>query len=321
MTAGENLPGQVERQGLYAYEHAVPELQREVQRLLGRCLVRLQQYERQLKSILAHHRLDGTLDELPHRRAERVEGFASDTLGTLLKELFESVVVPSGTQPVCIDERRVPADTAAVGYVLQIGVSISEHQRLIAEHKLFAQMRNSLVHHFIERFDIQTAAGCSEARSHLLAFDARIQTQIQQLVIWAKHIDSLSHAFSALSVQLEERIEQALSSALHVLFVCSQNKLRSPTAEQVFSEWPGIVVSSAGTNRGAETLVDAELVLWADLIFVMEKSHQQRLNVRFRGELKGKRVICLDIPDNYQFMQPELVRLLKKKVEKHLPRA
>lgn len=105
----------------------------------------------------------------------------------------------------------------------------------------------------------------------------------------------------------------------NVLFVCSQNRLRSPTAEQVFAGEPGIAVASAGLNRAAEQPVTAELVAWADLIFVMEKAHQRRLTARFRASLNGQRVICLDIPDEYAFMAPELVQLLEAKVRPHLP--
>ena len=53
---------------------------------------------------------------------------------------------------------------------------------------------------------------------------------------------------------------------------------------------------------------------WADIIFVMERAHRARLQRRFRARLKRARVICLDIPDDYAFMQPELVALLEKKV-------
>jgi predicted protein tyrosine phosphatase len=106
---------------------------------------------------------------------------------------------------------------------------------------------------------------------------------------------------------------------VHVLFICSQNKLRSPTAEQVFANWPGIECTSAGTNRGAETPLTPELVEWADLIFAMEKQHQRKLSERFRSQLNNKRVVCLGIADNYTFMQPELVALLQAKVGRHLP--
>ncbi|WP_342667000.1 hypothetical protein [Sphingomonas taxi] len=63
------------------------------------------------------------------------------------------------------------------------------------------------------------------------------------------------------------------------------------------------------------------MVASADVIFVMEKAHRSKLQRRFRAALGGKRVVCLDIPDEYDFMQPELVRLLKTKVSRHLPAA
>jgi predicted protein tyrosine phosphatase len=103
-----------------------------------------------------------------------------------------------------------------------------------------------------------------------------------------------------------------------LLFVCSQNKLRSPTAEQVFSQYPDVEAMSAGTNNDADTPLDAELVDWADIIFVMEKTHLGKLRGRFGQRLDGKRAICLDIPDNYEFMDPALVRLLETKVARYL---
>jgi predicted protein tyrosine phosphatase len=78
----------------------------------------------------------------------------------------------------------------------------------------------------------------------------------------------------------------------HVLFIYSQNRLRSPTAE---------------------------LIEWADLIFVMEKAHRHKLSAKFKPSLLNKRVICLDIPDEYEFMDPVLVRLLQSKVSRFLP--
>lgn len=103
-----------------------------------------------------------------------------------------------------------------------------------------------------------------------------------------------------------------------VLFLCSQNKLRSPTAEQIFASWPGIEVSSAGLNHDAEEPLTAEMVREADLIFVMEKAHRNRLAKRFKAALRA-RVVCLDIPDDYEFMDPDLVKLLQARVRRHLP--
>ena len=98
-----------------------------------------------------------------------------------------------------------------------------------------------------------------------------------------------------------------------VLFICSQNRLRSPTAEQVFSGRPGFEVASAGLNPEAETAVCPELLEWADVIFVMERSHRNKLSKKFRAHLGGKRIICLEIPDEFDYMDPALVRLLEAK--------
>lgn len=105
---------------------------------------------------------------------------------------------------------------------------------------------------------------------------------------------------------------------LKVLFVCSRNRLRSPTAEQVFSASPGIETDSAGLAPDAECPLGADQVEWADVICVMEKRHRVQLTQRFRQYLSGKKVVCLDIQDNYQFMQPELVSLLQKRFSSHL---
>jgi predicted protein tyrosine phosphatase len=105
----------------------------------------------------------------------------------------------------------------------------------------------------------------------------------------------------------------------NVLFICSQNRLRSPTAEQTFASHPGITVASAGLNNDAETPVTPDLVRWADVIFVMEKAHRNKLQKKFRADLKDARVICLDIPDEFEFMDGGLVRLLRAKVSRHLP--
>ena len=106
---------------------------------------------------------------------------------------------------------------------------------------------------------------------------------------------------------------------INLLFLCSRNRLRSPTAEQVFASRPGVETASAGLAPDAEEECSAELVEWADIIFVMERAHRTRLQKRFRKSLKSARVVCLDIPDDYAFMQPELVALLEKKVTPHLP--
>jgi predicted protein tyrosine phosphatase len=103
-----------------------------------------------------------------------------------------------------------------------------------------------------------------------------------------------------------------------VLFVCGRNKLRSPTAEQIFSSYPGIEVASAGLNDDSATPVSAEILEWADVIFVMEKTHRSKLSRRYGKHIKTQRIICLDIPDKFEYMDERLVRLLKAAVPRHL---
>jgi predicted protein tyrosine phosphatase len=104
-----------------------------------------------------------------------------------------------------------------------------------------------------------------------------------------------------------------------ILFLCSQNKLRSPTAEAVFQDHPGVEVDSAGLNNDAEVPLSAEQIEWADTIIVMEKVHRSRLNEKFRKYLGGKRIAVLGIPDNYEYMDEELVKLLKLRCQPYLP--
>ena len=108
-------------------------------------------------------------------------------------------------------------------------------------------------------------------------------------------------------------------SLTHVLFLCGKNRWRSPTAEQMFAEHPGIACASAGVSHDADVPVSAELLEWADLIFVMEPEHKAKLSARFKDYIDGKRVVCLGILDHYKYMDPALVKLLRIKVPPHLP--
>lgn len=96
------------------------------------------------------------------------------------------------------------------------------------------------------------------------------------------------------------------------------NRLRSPTAEHIFSSWPGVEAASAGVGNDADTPLTPELIDWADVIFVMERSHRSKMSAKFQRWLKGKRVVCLDIADEYQFMDPRLVRLLEERAGHYL---
>ena len=107
----------------------------------------------------------------------------------------------------------------------------------------------------------------------------------------------------------------------NLLFICSRNRLRSPTAEALFSGRAGFGVRSAGTAPDAECPVDAELIDWAQDIYVMEQHHKVKLVARFGKALSGKRLIVLRISDRFQFMDPELIGILEKKFKPALVNA
>lgn len=103
-----------------------------------------------------------------------------------------------------------------------------------------------------------------------------------------------------------------------ILFICSQNKLRSPTAEAIFSNREGWEVRSAGLNNDAEIPLGIEDVSWADYIFVMEQTHKKKLKKKFREYIKDQHIICLGIPDDYDYMDQELIVILNNKVPKFI---
>ena len=109
-----------------------------------------------------------------------------------------------------------------------------------------------------------------------------------------------------------------MSDPLKLLFVCSQNIWRSRTAEEIFARTPGWLVKSAGTEDGARIKITAGLVGWADVIFVMEKKHADRVREAFGDFLSDRRLICLRIPDDFPYMHPELIELLRDRVAEHV---
>lgn len=102
---------------------------------------------------------------------------------------------------------------------------------------------------------------------------------------------------------------------IKVLFVCSKNKWRSPTGEAIFRRRDGVSVRSAGTSRSAKKRLNLNDIRWSDIILVMEDKHATRIRADFRDETKHKKLHILDISDDYQFMNPELVEILRAKCE------
>jgi len=105
---------------------------------------------------------------------------------------------------------------------------------------------------------------------------------------------------------------------VRILFVCNLNMMRSPTAERLFASVPGLEVKSAGVDPAAATPIRAEIIEWADLIFVMERRQQRIMEHDFPEAAQGKKIVNLRIPDRYGFMDPALIAALLEKVAPHL---
>jgi predicted protein tyrosine phosphatase len=100
----------------------------------------------------------------------------------------------------------------------------------------------------------------------------------------------------------------------NLLFICSRNQWRSPTAENLWRRRAGFEARSAGTSPNARRPVGPADIRWADVIFVMERKHWQRLQAEYSRLLEHKRMHVLDIPDDYRYMDPELIAILEDTV-------
>jgi predicted protein tyrosine phosphatase len=105
------------------------------------------------------------------------------------------------------------------------------------------------------------------------------------------------------------------SERLNVLFICSKNQWRSPTAEKIYSKDPVVNTRSAGTSSKARRQVSLSDIKWSDLIIVMESKHKQRLVADFPEAMRYREIHVLGIEDNYKFMDPELIEELRAAID------
>lgn len=108
---------------------------------------------------------------------------------------------------------------------------------------------------------------------------------------------------------------------MRALFVSGEARTRSPTAAQVFADWPGVSTDFGGLSSGTDDALSADQIDWAELILVMEPRHAALLNDRFASRLVGKAVVTLNIRGGHGFMEPALVEELIDRAGPHLRRA
>ena len=105
---------------------------------------------------------------------------------------------------------------------------------------------------------------------------------------------------------------------MRVLFICHYNRKRSATAERVFGKDPALEVRSAGTSEDALVRVNERMLDWAEIVFIMDGEQRRDLAKMFPGHPAHGRTVCLEIEDKYDFLDPELVELLRERTASHL---
>ncbi len=163
--------------------------QREIQRMLGRCLLRLQQYEHLIKAIVAHHEIAGPAHSLESIRAARIADAASKTLGTLVGQLIGSYVVTDAADASTDVSANAPENVISFGVRMQLSMSAEDYARTENDLKELVLLRNNLVHHFIDQHNLWSVDGCRSAYDALATASSRIDQHFEQLRGWAEHME------------------------------------------------------------------------------------------------------------------------------------
>lgn len=167
----------------------VDALQREVQRKFGRNLLRLQQYERLIKTIVAEHDIAGSSSDLFNNRTAQYGAVATKTLGQVVGSLVGNFIVPTSNSPSSSNADEPPVDMTKPWVRMTSRIEFSEEnfKRIELSLATLVDLRNDLVHHFLEKHDIWSEAGCLAAIAQLDECFNLIDASHEELVQWARH--------------------------------------------------------------------------------------------------------------------------------------
>lgn len=188
-------------------EDALPTLQREVQRKLGRCMIRLQQYERSMKAVVANMTVEGPPEQLHAIHEQQVACARTKTLGTLVG-MFTGSYLSVAASPGQSEPKDTEADANSPNQAwLRISFGMAMPPERHAQTKLamaeLVGMRNDLVHHFLERFDLSQESGCRAADAHLDACLKQIDGHFQDMMAWVSSLEQ-ARAMMASFVQSQQ---------------------------------------------------------------------------------------------------------------------
>lgn len=173
---------------------APPPERREIDRLFGQCLLRLQSFELLMKAIVVTHRLSGSAEMLEQLQAQRIAETRRKTMGALAGDLMGNFLVPEGQQ----GSRDGLEDGPALSFLMQIRLPADEFSQIEAEHRELIAKRNALVHHFLEEHDLRSEEGCRAAARDISATIDRVARANDELIELAAGMDRARKAFAEL---------------------------------------------------------------------------------------------------------------------------
>ena len=164
------------------HDEGLPEARHEVEHLLGQCLLRLQFNELLMKSMMARHQLSAPMTGIKEVQANRAAETGRKTMGSLVKEMIGSFIVPEEPQGMLKDRE----DAHSIAWKFSIAIPTEEFAGIEAEHRDLLMLRNTLVHHFLEQHNLRTTDGCRAAQETLTNTLNRITRAYEELRCWAE---------------------------------------------------------------------------------------------------------------------------------------
>ncbi len=190
-------------------QETLPEIQREVQRKFGRAVLLLQQYERLAKALVAEQSVAGPIDKLAEIKASRAESISKKTLGQVVGEFTDGYLRTLDEGPDG-DSEEEPSSQNLPWFRVSFssGIPATDFERTVGNLAELVALRNDLVHHFLEKYDIGTDTGCQVAASYLQNCTKQVELRLEELRSWARSANEVRQRVAALcrSPEFEEFI-------------------------------------------------------------------------------------------------------------------
>lgn len=185
--------------------------------------------------------------------------------------------------------------------------------------KLYDSLNNEDEKFVLMQMIIQAMSNSAEMLHDLDKLEKRLtwDFRIHESTIkkWISDNNENKEASGELASIMEGSLRKNSLEKIRILFICTLTQMRSASAHHIYKNDVRFEVKSAGTHPKAETTISIDLLKWADHIMVMENRHRSFIQKNHPEISKVKKIIVLDIPDDYDFMQTELIVLLRDKLE------